>query len=527
MPSDSVNPTPPAASSLTQPEVVTLPRRELEALSPKRGRQELPESIEARRALTFYERRWVPMLVYIMDALALQASLWLGWVMLDVVRPLLVRIDPAIGGLKPGQYGQIAAVLAVMPIVHLGLGLNPGYGVSVVEQLRRRVQLIAVLFIMLTVWDFFIAREMISRGVLLLTFGFAVVLGPLTAALTRAALIRARCWGRPVVVLGAGGTAQLLLRLLKREPELGLVPIAVFDDDPSKWDTPVEGVPVLGPIARAKSLPGEQKVELALMAMPSLPGPQAAQLCARLPYPRVMLIPDLIGVASLWVRSRDLGGIIGLEVRKKLFERRMWVLKRSVDWVLGLPMFLLSLPILAGFGLWIKIVSPRGPVIFKQERVGLGGKTIRVYKLRTMYPDAEQRLQAYLQAHPDLREQWEHNCKLKDDPRILPGVGKVLRRTSLDELPQLLNVLKGEMSLVGPRPFPRYHLDKFPARFRTTRRSVLPGLTGLWQVTERSDADVALQEVLDTYYVRNWSLWLDLYVLLRTVGAVVFGRGAY
>ena len=199
---------------------------------------------------------------------------------------------------------------------------------------------------------------------------------------------------------------------------------------------------------------------------------------------------------------------LGLEIKKNLLLRRDLALK------------------LAMAALWIKI-SSRGPAFYRQMREGLDGQRVPVWKLRTMYTDGGRLLEEWLEGHPEDRAHWNRYFKLRHDPRVLPVIGPLLRRTSLDELPQLWSILTGKMSLVGPRPLPDYHLGQFSGEFRTLRTRVLPGLTGLWQVSARGDGDLEVLQALDTFYIRNWSPWLDLYILARTVTAVILARGAY
>lgn len=201
-------------------------------------------------------------------------------------------------------------------------------------------------------------------------------------------------------------------------------------------------------------------------------------------------------------------------------------LKRALDLIVAIPLALLALPIILAAALMVKLISP-GPAFFAQEREGLGGRRIRMWKIRTMVPDAEARLKQHFKANPRAKAEWQRYMKLRQDPRIVPHIGPLLRRFSLDELPQVWNVIKGEMSVVGPRPFPDYHLQEFSAEFRALRRQVLPGMTGLWQVAHRSNGDLKAQEEDDTYYICNWSLWLDLWILVRTVPAVIGSNGAY
>jgi lipopolysaccharide/colanic/teichoic acid biosynthesis glycosyltransferase len=189
------------------------------------------------------------------------------------------------------------------------------------------------------------------------------------------------------------------------------------------------------------------------------------------------------------------------------------------------PVGMLSLPIVVLAATLIKLVDP-GPAFYLQKRVGFNGKTVNVLKLRTMYRDGERLLQEHLRRDAQARAEWERFFKLRRDPRILPIVGKFLRRSSIDELPQLWNVFWGEMSLVGPRPLPAYHAEQFDQEFRSLRIGVLPGITGLWQVSSRSEGDLQVLQEQDLFYIRNWSLWLDFYILLQTVPAVLTAKGA-
>ena len=468
--------------------------------------------------IIFHEKRWVALVLFIADSVALELSLYLGW----ITRLVLMGWVPA--EIEPEQLETLAAVVLLLPGVQAVRGMYPGYGMGAVGRLREQSYAILFFFAALAAWDYLVFRGRWSRGMLLVVAAYALLAVPLMEALVREVLVRIRAWGEPVIILGAGRTGALVTRALRENPGLGLVPVALLDDDRAKQGKLVEGVPVVGPLEATARW--AKCVRVAIVAMPGAGRARLGQLVRDLQFPRVILVPDLFGLETLWVQAKDLGGVLGLEIRKNLLIARNRVLKYVLDYVLAVPLFFASLPLIAVFALWIKRVSP-GPAFFAQEREGAGGKTIRVWKLRTMYPDAELRLERYLDENPNARAEWERYFKLKEDPRILPGVGRFLRKTSLDELPQLWNVLRGEMSLVGPRPFPRYHLEAFPSEFRELRRRVRPGMTGLWQVTVRSEGDLKVQEALDTYYIRNWSIWLDLYILARTLWVVLFGKGAY
>lgn len=354
--------------------------------------------------------------------------------------------------------------------------------------------------------------------------GLTVLLGYYVEALIRGALMRRDLWTAPTVLYGTMPACLALARDLALRPELGLKPVAILTDDEGDALSDASERSDLPVITRGQANIISPGIEVALCASGDLHVEKADWL-ARLPLRQIFVVHDASMLQVLNPQLRAMGGLLGLELRSAIHMPRNLRLKRALDLAVAIPLALLALPVVAALALAVKAVD-NGPAFYAQPRIGRNGHVFKVYKLRSMYADAEARLAAHLEADDAARQEWERFFKLSNDPRILPGIGQFIRRSSLDELPQLWNVLRGDMSIVGPRPFPAYHNQCFDTAFQALRTSVPPGLTGLWQVTDRSDGDLAVQKRQDSFYIHNWSFWLDFYVLLQTVPAVLHGRGA-
>ena len=426
-------------------------------------------------------------------------------------------------GEASGTVGVGWAVIPAYVAVAGAAGVSPGWGLGAVEELRRVVLALVVSFA-LTLAGIWLgeADTETSR----LTLGLASVLALVTVPAGRWAvksqLVARDWWGVPVVVYGAGRAGARVVRQLQEERGIGYRPVAVFASDPDTWGGHLDAVPIVGPTSAVAP-----EAAVAFLALPEidlqdqialLDGPLAC-------YRTVVVVPNLFEAPSLWVTPRDIAGVLGLELTSTLTRTVPRLVKRAVD----LAAVVLAAPLWAAVAMtcaaliWLE---DRANPFYAQVRVGRDGVPFPAWKLRTMCPDADAVLERALAEDPALRAEWESLFKLENDPRIT-RVGGVLRRTSLDELPQLFNVLRGQMSLVGPRPLPRYHHDELPARTRALRERVRPGITGLWQVSGRGDTGTVGMDRWDPYYVRNWSLWLDAVILVRTVRVVVKGSGAY
>ena len=401
--------------------------------------------------------------------------------------------------------------------------LLPSWGLGPVEELRRTILLLLFAF-GVTAVALFLGKNSAdtSRLTMIATFLVSAVVVPFVRSRVKSTLCGGGQWGVPTVVYGAGPVGQKVIQLLQREKGLGYNPIAVLDDNPQYWSRNVEGIRVLGHTDYVTPY-----APVAILALPNIGRQRQLELLEGplSHYRKVLIIPDLLEAPSLWIRPRDLNGILGLEITSNLTNPLAQIVKRLADIVFVYVTAPLWMPLcgLIAAAIWIE---DRQNPFFLQTRIGQDGQTFSTWKFRTMVPNAEAVLRKKLIEDEALRLEWETTYKLRQDPRITK-VGRLLRRASLDELPQIVNVLRGEMSLVGPRPLPQYHHNELPSRVRDLRERVLPGLTGLWQVSGRSDIGTEGMEQHDPYYVRNWSMWLDLVVLARTLRTVISRSGAY
>jgi Undecaprenyl-phosphate galactose phosphotransferase WbaP len=328
------------------------------------------------------------------------------------------------------------------------------------------------------------------------------------------------------VIFGGGSEAALVYLRLLANPSCGLRPVGVINDVRSNWsDCHVEPAWYLGPPSAMTRIAEKYGVFWGVVAV----HPDSAAEMADVLDQHSAAIPHLVVIRGVeedlrsWVGASDWAGLPGFRIDERLLLPAPRLVKRLMDIVLTLIGGLLLSPLLAIIALLVKVTS-KGPIFYGQDRVGLGGRTFKTWKFRSMVVNADEVLESCLSRSSKLRAEWNQFHKLKDDPRITP-IGRLLRKTSLDELPQLWNVLMGEMSLVGPRPITPGQVKEYENIHLYTR--LRPGITGLWQVNGRNLTTFRRRTEFDTTYIRNWSPWHDISILARTLKVVLRCEGAY
>jgi len=402
------------------------------------------------------------------------------------------------------------AFVAVNTTIRLyhGSAFHPAAPVTPPEELRRLVgsSLLTHLGLIAYLALAYQTTEHYSRAVIVISGCLAAVLAQPFRDLARCIAFRFDGARIPVILSGEGDLVRQLERSIGSDAYLGFRVAATVGTD----------VPEV--LAAADRL----RVGMLVTCMdPRLLRCHMAELVTRFSHIEYLPSGSSFPVSGGQIVSFD--GVGGIEMVNQRRFRALRMEKQILDRVLVLVAFIVLSPFFVLVPILIKLTS-RGPVFYRQDRLGKRGRPIRVWKFRSMYADADERLKAILESDPARRAEWDANFKLADDPRVTP-LGRFLRKTSIDEFPQLFNVFSGDMALVGPRPIVEKEVHYYGSSYETFA-SVKPGITGLWQASGRSDTDYPRRVALDVHYVLNWSPWMDIWILFRTVYAVVFMRGA-
>lgn len=362
----------------------------------------------------------------------------------------------------------------------------------------------------LTVIAIYVTRSYsVSRAVVVLAFILSLIFLPLVRILVKRILRALKLWTKKVLMVGNDLTTQTLRKEILNNPNLGY---EIVGELPKESE-----------LSKVKS----GFFDCVIVSAATLPKETISNIFHQLEgnCDEFIIVPELALMQNVGVEIIQLESLLLMKFRYNLLQPANLILKRAIELLFVIFLLCLSLPFFLFAVIAIKLTSP-GPVLFKQPRIGKNQKLFHCLKFRSMYQDAEARLDSLLKTQTVNQEEWKKYRKLKaKDPRVT-SFGRFLRRFSLDELPQLFNTLKGEMSLVGPRPYLPNELEHI-GPFINVITKVLPGMTGLWQISGRSELSFQERVRLDEYYVKNWSLWMDFVIILKTFAVVLKGKGAY
>jgi Undecaprenyl-phosphate galactose phosphotransferase WbaP len=419
-------------------------------------------------------------------------------------------------------------MLGIILLVFRSGQLYPGAGISPAEEIRLVTQYSSSALIIGMILTLILRPAWLSSALTMLSISaFSIANILLIRWSVRIVAAQLGIWGEPVVVLARQGNADEFAQYFLQRRRLGFLPVLVITDADGKatinGPVPVIGVNNLlsGSLTR---LPADVNTILIEDSFFGRNFTDSSHLQLLDLFQHIIFISDMDWLEGASLSIRDFEGLIGIEARREMINTPSSSIKRIVDMVGSFLGIVLLSPLLLMIAMLIRLDSP-GPAFYAQPRLGMDGKRIKLYKFRTMVMNAEQALVDYLKGNEQAQREWNETQKLRNDPRVT-RVGKILRRFSIDEIPQLFNVLLGDMSLVGPRPIMLNQIRIYGEAI-DIYQGVRPGLTGLWQVSGRNRTTFRERARFDVYYIRHWSIWLDIYVLLRTVWIVLSHDGAY
>lgn len=376
----------------------------------------------------------------------------------------------------------------------------------------------------------FLFKESIalSRLYAILFAIFVVCFVFLARYLVRLFLKKAHLFYKPVILIGAGRTAERVLRFFQNDLGYRYDVTGIIDDHPISERISKKFL-LYGKMKGAEAIVRDSGIQNVIITAPGLKKEALQDLIQKIqPHVRnIAFVPDLIGTPMAGIETQTLFSeeILMLTLKNNLASKRNRFIKRSFDLVIGFAIAICIMPLLAVLAIMIRFDS-NGPAFYNAARIGKDGRLFKCYKFRSMYQNADKILLDFLDKHPEAEAEWKEFQKLRgNDPRVTK-VGKFIRKYSLDELPQIFNVIKGEMSLVGPRPYLPREKEEI-GKYLSIICMTTPGITGLWQVSGRNDISFNGRLQLDSWYVHNWSLWQDIALLFKTIGVVCGRKGAY
>lgn len=372
----------------------------------------------------------------------------------------------------------------------------------------------------------------VSRTVLVTAYFLSLIFIPLIRYTGKIILWYTGLWSESILLLGTGEIAQKIASTLMNDRYLGYRVYGFLDNTEGPTRSiriKNKEIPLRGSLEDTATILAQTGIKQVIIALPDLSGSLLVSLTNQIqPYTRsIMVVPDLCGIPVMGGEAEYFfeDQILAFRTHNNLTSLLNIIVKRLFDLFVGMVLLLPSIPLMLILTVIIRLDSP-GPAIYAGTRIGREGRLFKCYKFRTMLLNNDEILQRHLEENPAAREEWENFAKLRgDDPR-LTRVGRVLRQLSLDELPQIFNVMKGEMSLVGARPY-LVREKELMHEYADTILLANPGITGLWQVSGRNELDFESRMKLETWYIRNWSLWLDISLLFRTIPVLLRHRGAY